>query len=166
MLSIDLEVPFIELLSSIREIFKTSLHLRTRHDFILLYSSFFFPKYELISAQNTQALHLSVSIWNKNLIIPLVLFFKGKWNKEWMNVISERYTFLWEEKKSYWLQGTIFLHTLIGHRLSVIACIHLVDLIEISDITSIRCQDLPDYMMEGSEGEACKKCISLLEQLN
>lgn len=59
-----------------------------------------------------------------------------------------------------------FLHTLIGHRLSVIACIHLVDLIEISDITSIRCQDLPDYMMEGSEGEACKKCISLLEQLN
>lgn len=70
-------------------------------------------------------------------------------------------------RKSYLLQGTIlfFLHTLVGHRLSVIACSHLEDLTEIPDITPIRCQNLPDYMMESSEGEACK-CISLLDQLN
>lgn len=48
----------------------------------------------------------------------------------------------------------------------VIACSHLEDFTEIPDITPIRSQNLPDYMMESSEGEAFKKCISLLDQLN
>lgn len=59
-----------------------------------------------------------------------------------------------------------FLHTQVGHRLPVTACIHLEDLIEIPDIIPIRCQNLPDHMIEGSEGEARKKCISLTDQLN
>lgn len=76
-------------------------------------------------------------------------------------------THFYERKRNHMAsRNYFFLHTLVGPRLSVIAYIHLEDPIEISDITPIRCQNLPDYMMEGSEGEACKKCISLLDQLN
>lgn len=38
---------------------------------------------------------------------------------------------------------------------------YLEDLLEMPIIIPIRCQNQPHYMMEGSEGEAWKKCISL-----
>lgn len=59
-----------------------------------------------------------------------------------------------------------YIHYFFRTQTVVIACSHLEDFTEIPDITPIRSQNLPDYMTETSEGEAFKKCISLLDQLN
>lgn len=131
-----------------------------------LYSpSYFFPKYEILSAQNIQELHFSVPIGNINLIISLVSILKENTTRNgWMSFQKDT-CFYGRRRNHICLKELFFLHTLVGHRLSVIACSHIEDLIEIPpDITPIRCQNLPEYMTEGSEGESCKKCISFLDQ--
>lgn len=120
----------------------------------------FFSKYEIVSAQNIQALHSSVSIWNINLIIPLVSILR---ENRTMDECHFRKIHIFMGGKEIIFSSRNILG---GHRLSIIACIHLEDLTEIPDITPIRCQNLPDYMMEGSEGETFRKCISFLDQLN
>lgn len=66
-----------------------------------------------------------------------------------------------EAKETIFASRSYFvLYTLVGHKLPIIVCIHLEDLLEMPDVIPIRCQNQPDYLMEGSEGEACRKRIS------